>query len=163
MIDYYLDKKAINILKVLCIFILFVIYIAIIYVLYYINERFPKLFLTNNEFDIFKIVVNSVTIAMIILAAYTVFFYLTIFQKTAMVSLDRKNIFFQKGVIYRRTDFLPLDKVVYFSEIKIAVLSKLGCNFAVLNSVGGRLFIPFLSEKNMNEISEFISANAEEI
>ncbi len=143
MTVYKLDNNALKLLFVIYIITLIVINMVLNYYLYSLLDK------NSIEEGLLEIVKISQLVGNLLLLAFSVFYFWN-FKNTARIFVTEDALIFQKGVFLLTENALKIDSILYFREVKVALISRVGFNFLVVFSLGGKMILPFLSSETLS-------------
>lgn len=140
MKQYYADKRPLNLL---CVVIL-IATACIIGVIYYYLYFIPWL--------------KKLLIGIVIAAAvWTAFIWLPCYFKKASYLISPETLVCSTGFLWRTKKIMRTSSVQYVTLFTFPFLKTTGFNFLLVSALGGKLLMPFLSEKDAKEILRRIS------
>ena len=78
------------------------------------------------------------------------------FKNSKAVMTD-KEIFCVRGAVIRRREHMPMDSVKSVTQVITPMGRFTGLNFIIVNALGSKLLIPFLSKDDCDNAAEFIN------
>lgn len=98
-------------------------------------------------------------VAVVLATAYVaaVIIILPMYFKRMKYTVSRERITAHAGVLYKITQNMKLTAVQYTTLISIPLLRRCGFNFVIVNALGGRTVLAFLSERDAADIQSRIS------
>ncbi len=148
MKKYKLDNQAIKLLNV----ILFILTICIMFFVKYV--QYTKI----GEIRYIPIIANAVILALCITYAIIAFIILPLWFRSVCYTVTQDEIIIKSGVLLRRTVYVKISAVQYLTAVKGPLSGHINLNFLLINAYGGRLYLMFLSSKDMEEIYKRINS-----
>lgn len=140
MKQYYADKRPLNLLCVVVVALAACIIGVVYYYLYFI----PWL----------KKLLIGIVIAS---SVWTAFIWLPFYFKKASFLISPEALTCSTGFLWRTRKTMRTSSIQYVTLITFPFLKTTGFNFILVSALGGKLLIPFLSEKDAKEILKRLS------
>ncbi len=155
MKKYYADTKSLNILRVITFILLIVITIGLKYLLYRLQLMYPDYF--NVEKNTVTEIIIWVLIGLVI-AVYVLFIliFLPLWYNSVKYYVSDTDLISVSGVFFKNTQYMKLSAIQYVTTISAPLSKYTSFNFLVMSAHGGRMMFMFLSQLDLNEISDFI-------
>jgi membrane protein YdbS with pleckstrin-like domain len=145
---YKLSKKPLLLIYVLLAAILLLIRFALNLVLALIDKYVPNFHGFADYYVLLPLWVIAALFAVLVLPFY--------FHK-AQYTVTNKEITAKGGLIVTSKQFMLTSAVRSVTSILLPLGRLTGMNFIILNALGARLVIPFLSRRDAEEISELVN------
>lgn len=158
MKKYYVDRRSLNILRVLAFILLFVIGIALKYVLYIAEMKFPEYFVSG--INAVEIVIWCIAGIFALIYILYILIILPLWYNNARYYVTDRDVIARTGVLVKNKQYMKLSAIQYTTRISAPLGRKSGFNFIIFNGYGGRLIFTFLSKSDADEITRLIQKNA---
>lgn len=85
-------------------------------------------------------------------AVIVIFVYLPMYFSSLSYTADEDEISKTSGAVFRKKQSVKLSSVQHYTLISTPLSERTGLNFIILYVYGGRIFMPYLSKADANEI-----------
>lgn len=153
-----MDRRSLNILRVLAFILLFVIGIALKYVLYIAEMKFPEYFVSG--INAVEIVIWCIAGIFALIYILYILIILPLWYNNARYYVTDRDVIARTGVLVKNKQYMKLSAIQYTTRISAPLGRKSGFNFIIFNGYGGRLIFTFLSKSDADEITRLIQKNA---
>lgn len=132
---YYADRTGLNVLRIL----IFAITAMVIFLAYRYLSFIP------------------IFMWIIMLVFFTICFFITIiylplYFKSVNYYITGRKIIKHSGFFYKTNQVMRFDSIKYTTVISTLLSKRTGLNFVLLNAFGGRMVLPFLKQRDLEEI-----------
>lgn len=136
---YLADRTSLNIIRLVILIIMAVIILASYYYLSFIPVLMWIIIILSALTGIF---IGSI--------------YLPLYFKSAGYYINADKIVKKTGVFIKTNQCMKVSSIQYITSLTTPFSMHTGFNFIILNAFGGKLILPFLSKRDMEEINSFI-------
>ena len=152
MKKYYTDKRSLSFLRVFTLILVICIVIILKYSLYYFISKYPKYF-EPIQITLPEIAVWSLIALFVIAYVLFIMIILPLWYSSASYAVSSDEIVVRYGVFSKIRQYMRLSAVQYITHVSFPFSRITGFNFIVINALGGKIVLMFLSDRDATEIS----------
>lgn len=93
-----------------------------------------------------------------VLYIFSALIWLPLYFKKTIYNVSRREIAKHSGVFYEKRQLMRVSSVAYMTRVFTPFSRLTGLNFVKFNALGGSIFLLFLENKDVTEISTLVSS-----
>ena len=152
MRKYHADKRSLTFLRVVTLFIIVGIIYGLKYLMYYLQQKYPQYFISIN-ITVPEIVIW--TLIGVFAIAYVLFLMiiLPLWFSTVSYVISGDELVAKYGLFSRTRQYMKLSAIQYTTRLSFPLSEYTGFNFIIVNALGGKLVLMFLSNVDASDIT----------